>query len=421
LVEIEKSPKPVASCAMPITNNMAIYTNTPLVKKAQESVLEFLLLNHPLDCPICDQGGECDLQEQSYKFGVEKTRFFDLKRGVTNKNCGPLIKTVMTRCIHCTRCVRFASEIAGVEHLGTTNRGTNTEITTYINQVFNSEISANVIDICPVGALTTKPYAFNARPWELNSVTAIDLNDSAGLPIRLDLKESEIIRVLPCESDLISDSWISNKTRFFYDGLKLGRLKNSFLKINSDKKYNFVGWQHIINLYMFFFLNVAKVRDKFLFVHDCFTNLETISSFKKLSKIFGISNISNGTAIKIINDDPGNFLFDIKQVLNANCCLLLGVNSKFESTSINLRLRKRFKQGMFLMGNFGVPANLTFRTFFWGVNNKNLKAIFEGKKPLSKKIKNSSKIFFIYGNSLAVRKDSIFLQFFSPKCNPFFG
>jgi NADH dehydrogenase/NADH:ubiquinone oxidoreductase subunit G len=173
---------------------------------------------------------ECDLQEQSYKFGVEKTRFFDLKRGVTNKNCGPLIKTVMTRCIHCTRCVRFASEIAGVEHLGTTNRGTNTEITTYINQVFNSEISANVIDICPVGALTTKPYAFNARPWELNSVTAIDLNDSAGLPIRLDLKESEIIRVLPCESDLISDSWISNKTRFFYDGLKLGRLKNSFLK-----------------------------------------------------------------------------------------------------------------------------------------------------------------------------------------------
>merc|ERR1712224_1016492 len=302
---------------MPTMDGMKVFTNTPLVKKAQESVLEFLLLNHPLDCPICDQGGECDLQEQSYKFGVEKTRFFDLKRGVTNKNCGPLIKTVMTRCIHCTRCVRFATEIAGVEALGTTNRGTDTEITTYIKKVFDSEISANVIDICPVGALTSKPYAFNARPWELDSVTTIDLNDSAGVNIRIDLKESEIVRILPRECDLINEEWISNKTRFFYEGLKVGRLKSSLIRTCS-KRYNFFNWKNTINLLSFFFYNTSKLKSKLSFVHDCFVSLETISSFKDLSKICGVSNIKPGLSVKIISDDFKNFIFNIDHLVNSN-------------------------------------------------------------------------------------------------------
>ena len=180
LVELEKSPKPVASCAMPVMNNMQVFTDTPLVKKAREGVLEFLLMNHPLDCPICDQGGECDLQDQAMFFGSDKSRFFEYKRGVEDKNCGPLIKTIMTRCIHCTRCVRFAMDIAGVEDLGTTNRGRDTEIGTYVGKIFQSELSGNVVDLCPVGALTSKPYTFIARPWELRSTETIDISDAVG-------------------------------------------------------------------------------------------------------------------------------------------------------------------------------------------------------------------------------------------------
>jgi len=409
LVEIDKSPKPVASCAMPVANNMNIYTNTPLVKKAQEGVLEFLLLNHPLDCPVCDQGGECDLQEQSFKFGFDKTRFFDLKRGVTDKNCGPLIKTVMTRCIHCTRCVRFATEIAGVESLGTTNRGTDTEITTYIKKIFDSEVSANVIDICPVGALTSKPYAFNARPWELDSITTIDLNDSVGVNIRVDLKESEIIRILPRECDLINEEWISNKTRFFYEGLKIGRLKNSLIRTNSTN-YNFFNWKNTINLLSVFFSNTSKLRSKVTFIHDCFVNLETVSSVKSLAKICGVSNINSGSSVKVLNDDLKTFIFNIDHLLNSTCCFLLGINPRFEATSINLKLRKRFKKGIYFIGSLGVSQNLTFHSYFFGLGNQKLKNIFEGKSILSKKIKNLSRVSFLYGNSLTVRKDSLFFQ-----------
>ena len=241
LVEIEKSPKPVVSCAMPVMEGMRIFTETPLVKKARENVLEFLLLNHPLDCPICDQGGECDLQEQAFSFGSDQSRFYDLKRGVHDKKLGPLIKTIMTRCIHCTRCVRFATEVAGVEELGTTIRGTETEIGTYIEKLFGSELSGNVIDLCPVGALTSKPYAFKARPWELKTQTFIDISDGLGSSIKTDVKGNEIIRITPhYENSLESktsfeyatsvessgypfiDEWISDKTRFSYDAFQSG-------------------------------------------------------------------------------------------------------------------------------------------------------------------------------------------------------
>ena len=205
LVEIAKMPKPVASCAMPIMPDMRIYTDTPLVKKAREGVLEFLLLNHPLDCPICDQGGECDLQDQAMVFGSDRTRFYDFKRGVEDKNVGPLIKTIMTRCIHCTRCVRFAAEIAGVEALGTTGRGRETEIGTYLEKTFQSELSGNVIDLCPVGALTSKPYSFTTRPWELNSVNSIDLTDAIGSNIRLDSRGNDLLRILPRLNENINE------------------------------------------------------------------------------------------------------------------------------------------------------------------------------------------------------------------------
>ena len=232
LVEIEKSPKPVAACAMPVANNMVVYTDTPLVKKARENVLETLLLNHPLDCPICDQGGECDLQDQTKIFGSDYSRMYYKKRSVVDKYCGPLIKTIMTRCIHCTRCVRFATEVAGIDTLGTLKRGTDTEIGAYIDRVFQTEISGNVIDLCPVGALTSKPYAFTARPWELRKYATIDPLDCTGSNIIVELKETEIVRVLPKYSSEINFEWITDKIRFSYDSLKQSRINSTFFKQN---------------------------------------------------------------------------------------------------------------------------------------------------------------------------------------------
>jgi NADH dehydrogenase (ubiquinone) Fe-S protein 1 len=220
LVEIQNAPKPVASCAWPVSPEMRVFTDTPLVQKARESVLEFLLVNHPLDCPICDQGGECDLQEQTLAFGSDRSRFFYEKRGVEDKNCGPLVKTIMTRCIHCTRCVRFFQNIVGQEDLGTTARGKETEIGTYIGKSLNSELSGNVIDLCPVGALTSKPYAFSARPWEIKGIETIDVSDSVGSNIKVNFKETEILRILPVLNDTLNEEWISDKTRFSFDGLK---------------------------------------------------------------------------------------------------------------------------------------------------------------------------------------------------------
>jgi NADH-quinone oxidoreductase chain G len=215
LVEIENSPKPVVSCSFPVVNNMKIYTNTPLVKKARENILEFLLLNHPLDCPICDQGGECDLQDQTISYGSDKSRFYEFKRGVEDKNCGPLVKTIMTRCIHCTRCVRFINEMTSFKNLGTVNRGSKMEISTYFKRILNTEISGNIIDLCPVGALTSKPYAFQARSWELKSNDNIDIMDALASNIKVESKGLKILRILPKINKNINEEWISDKTRFF--------------------------------------------------------------------------------------------------------------------------------------------------------------------------------------------------------------
>jgi NADH dehydrogenase (ubiquinone) Fe-S protein 1 len=220
LVEVKGSPKPVISCAMSLLNKMEIYTDSPLVKKSREGILEFLLLNHPLDCPVCDQGGECDLQDQSFVFGINKKRFYNYKRIVTDKNIGPIVKTVMTRCIHCTRCVRFSEEIAGTSHLGIYGRGVNSEIGTYINKLFNSELSGNVIDICPVGALTSKQYPFIGRIWELKNVSHVDYSDSSLSSIQVYLKSNTVVKILPgYNSDQKTNNWITDKARFSFDGM----------------------------------------------------------------------------------------------------------------------------------------------------------------------------------------------------------
>ncbi|MGA0393593.1 MAG: NADH-quinone oxidoreductase subunit NuoG, partial [Rhodospirillales bacterium] len=232
LVAMEKSPKPVASCAMPVGEGMVIYTNTPEVEKMRRGVMEFLLINHPLDCPICDQGGECDLQDQALGYGLGISRYQEKKRAVKDKNIGPLVKTIMTRCIHCTRCIRFATEIAGVPELGATGRGEHMEVGTYVEKALTSELSGNIIDLCPVGALTNKPYAFAARSWELKKTESVDVMDAVGSNIRVDTRGMEVMRVLPRLNEDVNEEWISDKTRFACDGLKRQRLDQPYVRRN---------------------------------------------------------------------------------------------------------------------------------------------------------------------------------------------
>lgn len=257
LVEIEKSPKPMVACALPITENMRIYTETPLVRKAREAVLEFLLINHPLDCPICDQGGECDLQDQTILFGTDRTRFYTYKRTVEDKNCGALIKTIMTRCIHCTRCVRFSTEISGQRFFGTTGRGKFTEIGTYIEKIFKSDISGNVIDLCPVGALTAKPYAFKARSWEYQSIEGVDFTENFGSNIKIDIKGNKIFRILPNLNKDLNEEWISDRIRFCFDGFYINRILNNFIQVFHEENKKFT--QISLNtIYLNFFLNLRQ-------------------------------------------------------------------------------------------------------------------------------------------------------------------
>lgn len=403
LVEIEKTPKPVASCAMPVMNNMQVFTDTPLVKKAREGVLEFLLLNHPLDCPICDQGGECDLQDQAMFFGSDKSRFFEDKRGVEDKNCGPLIKTIMTRCIHCTRCVRFAADIAGVEDLGTTNRGRDTEVGTYISKVFQSELSGNVIDLCPVGALTSKPYAFIARPWELRSTETVDISDAVGSNIRVDFKETEIVRVLPRLNEGINEEWISDKTRFNFDSLKKQRIDSPYIKRN--KSLEPCSWEVAIEELRSLLSKTDSSKISIL----CSANsdIKTLELIKTLAGNLGVKNIGYPRALNVNMDFSENFLCNtsMADISESDFCLLVGTNPRYEASMLNLKLRKRFRRGLFKVASVGVPHNLTYNTSVLGISPATLISIAEGKHSLCKELKKAKKPILIFGASLAERKD----------------
>lgn len=415
LVEVEKSPKPVASCAMPVLDNMKIFTNTPLVKKAREGVMEFLLVNHPLDCPICDQGGECDLQDLSMVYGSDRGRFHEYKRGVEDKNLGPLVKTVMTRCIHCTRCVRFATEIAGVPELGTVGRGRDTEISTYIEKVFNSELSGNVIDLCPVGALTSKPYAFTARSWELQSTESIDVSDAVGSNIRIDVRGSEIMRILPRLNEDINEEWISDKTRFLYDGLKRQRLSNPIIKENGT--YKTVSWE---KAFSFIRDNISKYSNKVGVVGNL-VDAESILLFKELFNSLNTDKIyleANTPAITFTKQDQEQSLFSnlsnrseylfnttISGVEDSDLCLLVGVNTRLEAPMINLRLRKRVLQGGYKIASIGPKANLTYNIEDLGNNIEVLLDICDGKHPFSKKLAKARKPMIIIGTSVINRPD----------------
>ena len=307
LVEMEKSPKPIASCAMPAAEGMNIKTNTKFVEKARKGVMEFLLANHPLDCPVCDQGGECDLQDQSLYYGVDKSRFSENKRYVSEKYMGPLIKTQMTRCIHCTRCVRFATEIAGVPEIGAVGRGENMEITTYLEKSMESELSGNVIDLCPVGALTSKPYAFSARPWELKKTESVDVLDAVGSNIRVDTYGWEVKRILPRLNENINEEWISDKTRYSCDGLLKQRLDSYYIK--KDKKLVKSDWEEVKNIIIQKFkdTNPNQIAGH---VGDL-VSLETTLAFKKFFEKLGSDNIEvREKRFYINNEDKMNYLFN---------------------------------------------------------------------------------------------------------------
>nr|YP_001165361.1 NADH dehydrogenase subunit 11 [Phytophthora ramorum]ABG54112.1 NADH dehydrogenase subunit 11 [Phytophthora ramorum]ACD46628.1 NADH dehydrogenase subunit 11 [Phytophthora ramorum] len=413
LVEIENSPKPVASCAMPLMPNMRIFTDTPLVQKARESVLEFLLINHPLDCPICDQASECDLQDQTMIFGSDRSRFFFKKRGVEDKYCGPFIKTIMTRCIHCTRCVRFANEICGIDDLGTTGRGNKTEINFYYPKIFNSEFSGNLIDLCPVGALTSKPYTFKARSWELKKKEGVDILDSIGSNIKIDIFNNEIIRILPKTNFNINKEWISNKTRYFFDSLKYQRLKYPLLKDNENNFYK-ISWIEALNIINQKIITTDSRNIKSIIGN--LTDLESLFLLKKNLNKLGINNIYYENFIKnqnkqINSDLTSNYLFNntLKSIEESDLCLIIGSNIRKEGSILNIHLINRLKKGNFKIAFIGNKVNFTYPIQHLGLTFNTLINIILGKHTFCKDLKKAKKPLIIVGENILNQKNGFFI------------
>jgi len=409
LVEMEKSSKPIASCAITVTEGMNIKTNTSLVEKARKGVMEFLLANHPLDCPVCDQGGECDLQDQSMFYGVDKSRFKENKRMVPEKNMGPLIKTQMTRCIHCTRCVRFATEVAGVPELGAIGRGEDMQITTYLEKSMESEMSGNVVDLCPVGALTSKPYVFEARPWELKKTETIDVMDAVGSNIRVDTYGWEVKRVLPIVNEDINEEWISDKTRHANDGLLNQRLDTPYIKKNNT--FVKTSWEEAFRLIKDKVLQTSK--DKICGLVGDMINMEASYCFKELlSKVLQSNNYESRTDYSYLDSrDRKNYLFNtkIKSIEESDLIILIGTNPRLEATILNSRIRKAFinnKTEIFSMNDVG---DLTYPYKLINGDTETIKNISEDNHKLSEKIKNSTKPLIIFGQSSLLLKSFGFI------------
>ncbi len=400
LVEMEKSPKPIASCAMPAAEGMNIKTNTAFVEKARKGVMEFLLANHPLDCPVCDQGGECDLQDQSMFYGVDKSRFKENKRSVPEKYMGPLIKTQMTRCIHCTRCVRFATEVAGVSELGAIGRGEDMQITTYLEQSMQSELSANVIDLCPVGALTSKPYVFEARPWELKKTETVDVMDAVGSNVRVDTYDWEVKRVLPLINEDINEEWISDKTRYACDGLLNQRLDTPFIKYNG--KFEKASWDEVFKIIKSKFENSSK--EKICgFVGDL-TNMETGYIFKEFfDRTLSNHNYDSRSDNRYVDvKERENYIFNssINGIEDADLIFLIGTNPRYEATILNARIRKAFVNNNTKIISLNGVGDLTYPYESLDGQTQSIKKIFEGSDEISKKIIDAKHPMIIMGESL---------------------
>jgi NADH-quinone oxidoreductase subunit G len=396
LVEQEKAPKPIASCAMPVAEGMVIKTDTPMVKKARQGVMEFLLINHPLDCPICDQGGECDLQDQAMAYGHHSSRYKEEKRAVTDKDFGPIVKTEMTRCIQCTRCIRFATEIAGVEVLGATGRGEHMEVTTYVEKTINSELSGNLIDLCPVGALTSKPYAFIARPWELRKTESIDVMDAVGSAIRVDSRGREVMRILPRTNDDVNEEWLADKARYAVDGLRRQRLDRPYLRV--DGKLKPVSWPEALDAIAKRVIGLPGSR--LAAIAGDFADAESMFALKSLMGALASPNIDcrqDGAAL-----DPkarASWLFNsaINGIDKADAILIVGSNPRWEAPVLNARIRKRYLKGGLKVGVIGPQLDLTYPYQHLGQTADVLGQIASGAHPFAGTLKNAKAPMLILG------------------------
>ncbi|MDA1058549.1 MAG: NADH-quinone oxidoreductase subunit NuoG [Proteobacteria bacterium] len=403
LVEMEKSPKPIASCAMPVANGMVIYTNSASVKKAREGVMEFLLINHPLDCPICDQGGECDLQDQAMAFGRDRNRYIENKRAVKDKDLGPLVKTIMTRCIHCTRCIRFATEVAGVDELGATGRGEEMEVGTYVERALTSELSGNIIDLCPVGALTSKPYSFTARSWELRKTQTIDVMDAVGSNIRVDARGREIMRVLPRLNEEINEEWISDKTRFACDGLQRGRLDRPYVR--KDGKLVAVSWAEAFET----IANRIRSLDgaRIAAIAGDLVDAEAMVALKDLMGALGSQHIDcRQDGAKLDPKVRASYLFNsgIAGIEDSDALLLIGTNPRWEAPLVNARIRKRWLVGNYLIGLVGERRDLTYQTDHLGAGPESLRDILNDGA-FSDALKKAQRPMLIVGQGALARPD----------------
>jgi NADH-quinone oxidoreductase subunit G len=413
LVELVGSPKPVASCAWAVRDCRpgpkgeppAVNTRTPLVKKAREGIMEFLLINHPLDCPICDQGGECDLQDQAMAYGVDSSRFLENKRAVEDKYLGALVKTAMNRCIQCTRCVRFATEVAGVPELGAIGRGEDMEITTYLEQAMVSELQGNVVDLCPVGALTSKPYAFAARPWELGKTESVDVMDALGSAIRIDTRGREVMRILPRINEDVNEEWISDKTRHVVDGLRSQRLDEPFVRENG--RLVPASWP------LAFEAIVAKMKaasaKRVGAIAGDLAAVEEIFALKDLMTRLGVANLDcrqDGSAL-----DPAwgraSYLFNatIAGIEQADALLIVGSNPRREAAVLNARIRKRWRAGKFPIGLIGERAELTYPYDYLGAGAETLADLGADRHEFAKTLKSAERVLVLLGAGALARPD----------------
>ena len=408
LVEWVGAPKPQASCALQVKDLRPnrdgtpanIRTNSETVKKAREGVMEFLLINHPLDCPICDQGGECDLQDQAMGYGRDASRFDENKRAVDDKNMGPLVNTVMTRCIQCTRCVRFITEVAGVQEIGLVNRGENAEITTYLEQSLTSEMSGNVIDLCPVGALTSKPYAFNARPWELDKANSIDVMDAVGSNIRVDSRRDAVLRILPVTNDDVNEEWISDKTRFVWDGLARQRLDRPFIR--EGGKLRASGWDEALKVVA---EKLAGDPQEIAAIAGDLCDAEAMKALKDLMESLGVKHLDcrqDGSLIGGGNGqkwDRAEYLFNstIAGLEDADAILLVGTNPRHEAPLINTRIRKTWIEGNLDIGVIGEAADLTYAVEHLGNSAADVAGFADSKSKFAKKFKKAKNPVIIVG------------------------
>lgn len=404
LVEMEKAPKPIASCAMPAGDGMVIHTNTEQVKKAREGVMEFLLINHPLDCPICDQGGECDLQDQAMAFGRGNNRYDENKRAVKDKEMGPLISTTMTRCIHCMRCVRFSEEVAGVPDMGALYRGENMQITTYLEKTLDSEMSGNVVDLCPVGALTSKPYAFTARSWELKHTQSVDVMDAVGSNIRVDTRGAAVMRFLPRLHEEINEEWISDKTRYAYDGLKARRLDAAYVR--KGKKLVEANWGEA-------FAAVKKALkgvkgNEIAAIAGDLADMESMAALKDLMDTLGSDRVECRQDGSHVESGPrAGYIMNsgIAGVEDADYLLMVGADPRLEAPILNTRIRKAVRHFGLKVGTIGSSADLTYKVDEYGDDASLLDSILGGKHEAAKALKAAKKPMIMVGQAALARAD----------------